>query len=724
MEAGEPYEMEHRLRMRDGSYRWHLSRARPGRDAAGRVVKWYGTATDIDASKRDELNAQFLVELDAELNRLTAPEEIEQAAVNRLGQHLGVDRCFFVQIDEPYGVIAREWRSGGVSLVNRHLIADYYTPEVVALLRAGQSLAISDTATDARAARNAANYAALRVGSMATAPVTYQGRWVGALSVIGRAPRAWRDDEQGLLREISARVWPLIERARAVAAVRESKARFDIVRDGAQVGFWFCDLPFDKLIWDNRVKEHFWLPPDAEVTIDTFYQQLHPDDRERTRQAIDESIANRTRYEIEYRTLSPAGQEKWVRAIGRTFYDAQGNPIRFDGVTLDITERKRAEEALKENDRRKDEFLAMLAHELRNPLAPIRNAAQVLKLTGPPDANQQWAREVIERQAQHLTRLVDDLLDVSRITSGKVTLQRETLDLSAVIQRAVEASRPLIDARKHRLTVALAAEPLRVAGDLTRLVQAVSNLLNNAAKYTDEGGSIEVTTGREGAEAVVRVRDDGLGLAADLLPHVFDLFTQAERSLDRSQGGLGIGLTLVRQLVEMHGGRAEAKSDGPGRGSEFEVRLPLLEAPTSEPGGRGAERRTPNAERRTALRVLVVEDNVDSAEMLSFMLKLGGHETRMAHDGWAALEAARQFQPQVILCDIGLPGMNGYEVAQQLRAQPPFKQTRLVAISGYGQDEDRRRSKDAGFDYHLTKPVEPDALAALLESLKSDGRGK
>jgi CheY-like chemotaxis protein len=385
-------------------------------------------------------------------------------------------------------------------------------------------------------------------------------------------------------------------------------------------------------------------------------------------------------------------------------------------------ERRRAEESLREANRRKDEFLAMLAHELRNPLAPIRNAAQVLKLVGPADANQQWAREVIERQTQHLTRLVDDLLDVSRITRGKVTLQREPLEFSTVINRAVETSRPLIDARHHHLNVTLPVEPVRVEGDLTRLVQVVANLLNNAAKYTDEGGHISLEVIQEDAEAVIRVRDDGMGLPADLLPHVFDLFTQADRSLDRSQGGLGIGLTLVRSLVEMHGGQVEASSAGLGRGSEFIVRLPALAA--SQAAGRAASDRAQARPASPRLRVLVVEDNQDSAEMMAFVVRYDGHEVRLAHDGPAALEVARVFQPEVILCDIGLPGMNGYEVAQRLRQQPGFKQTPLIALTGYGQEEARQRAREAGFDYHLVKPVEPEALGALLISLGTNERAQ
>jgi CheY-like chemotaxis protein len=317
---------------------------------------------------------------------------------------------------------------------------------------------------------------------------------------------------------------------------------------------------------------------------------------------------------------------------------------------------------------------------------------------------------------------VDDLLDVSRITRGKVTLARELLDLSTIINRAVETSRPLIDERRHKLTVAFPPEPARVEGDLTRLVQVVGNLLNNAAKYTDEGRQIWLEAAEEGDEAVIRVRDNGMGISADLLPHVFALFTQAERSLDRSHGGLGIGLTLVRHLVEMHGGRVEARSEGPGRGSEFIVRLPALAqgsaADTKEAIG---ERARPAS---GALKILVVEDNVDSAESMALLLRLNGHEVRIAHDGSSALAEAHSFVPQVVLCDIGLPGMDGYEVAARLREQEAFKQTPLIALTGYGQDESRRRAKEAGFDYHLVKPVEPGALNTVLNSPLSNGRAQ
>ncbi len=379
-------------------------------------------------------------------------------------------------------------------------------------------------------------------------------------------------------------------------------------------------------------------------------------------------------------------------------------------IVTDLTQQKQHED-LKDADRKKDEFLAMLAHELRNPLAPIRNALHLLKLPAVTGAVAAQAREMMERQVEHMVRLVDDLLDVSRITRGKIKLQKEAVDLAAVLARAVEAATPLLEGRRHHFTASLPEGGVLVEADPTRLAQVVVNLLNNAAKFTPEGGRISLVAGRQGTQAVITVRDDGLGIRADALSHIFDLFVQSDSTLDRSQGGLGIGLTLVRSLVEMHGGGVEAHSDGPGRGSEFIVRLPVWAGQRQEPLANGVAEDTP---RHAARRILVVDDNVDAAESLALILKLQGDEVRTAHDGPAALAAAQAFQPEVILLDIGLPGMNGYEVARRLREQPPFEGTLVVAMTGYGQEEDRRRSQESGFDHHLVKPVEPTALHRLL----------
>jgi PAS domain S-box-containing protein len=497
-------------------------------------------------------------------------------------------------------------------------------------------------------------------------------------------------------------------------ALRESEIRFRTLADNIPQLAWMA-RPDGHIFWYNqRWYEYTGMTPDSQEGWG--WQSVHdPNVLPQVLERWQRSLATGEPFDMVFPLRGADGAYRPFLTRVSPVQDEQGQVTRWFGTNTDISEQLAAEEALRTADRRKNEFLAMLAHELRNPLAPIRNAAQVLKLAGSTDARQQWAREVIERQIQHLTRLVDDLLDVSRITRGKVAIQREPLELSTILNRALETSRPLIDARRHHLTLSYPAERLWVEGDLTRLVQVVGNLLNNAAKYTDEGGHLWLEATREGGEAEVRVRDNGMGLSADLLPHVFDLFTQAERSLDRSQGGLGIGLTLVRTLVELHGGRVEARSEGPGRGSEFIIRLPVF-TPKMPAGADGASNAR-GVKAIPARRILVVEDNQDSAEMMRLMLELDGHEVRTAYDGRVALEAARAFEPQLVLCDIGLPGMSGYEVAKQLRAQPAFKNTPLVALSGYGQEEDIRRAQEAGFTHHLTKPVEPEVLGALLSSL-------
>lgn len=382
-------------------------------------------------------------------------------------------------------------------------------------------------------------------------------------------------------------------------------------------------------------------------------------------------------------------------------------------------ENTRLYQALRDADRRKDEFLATLAHELRNPLAPIRNSLQVLKMPGVDAGTAGRSRDMMERQVHHLVRLVDDLLDVSRVMRGKIELRRERVDLATVVGRAVETAQPLVDGQGHRLSVSLPPEPLSLDADPVRLAQVVGNLLTNAAKYTEPGGRIEVNAGRAGDTAVLRVRDTGIGIATAMLPRIFELFVQADHAATKAQGGLGIGLTLVRNLVEMHGGTVEARSDGLGRGSEFVIRLPLADAksrpvaPAAAAGANGG----PGVRGR---RVLVVDDNRDAADSLAALLRLQGHAARIAYDGPAGLAAAAEFAPDVVLLDLGMPGMDGYEVARRIRAAPGLRGVALAALTGWGQPEDRRRTAAAGFDHHLVKPVEPAALEKLLAGLRSE----
>ena len=420
------------------------------------------------------------------------------------------------------------------------------------------------------------------------------------------------------------------------------------------------------------------------------------------------------RFEDEGWRVRKDGSLFWANVIITALYDRERRLQGFAKITRDLTERKRVE-ALEEADLHRNEFLAMLSHELRNPLAPIKNALAVMLLSGVSEPSLDWARSVVERQVSHLTRLVDDLLDVSRIAVGKITLQRKPLDVSQVVNGAVEASRPLIDSRGHQLTVVLPSEPLLIEGDLTRLAQTLTNLLNHAAKYTPPGGEIWLTAGEEEEMAVIRVRDTGIGIGADLLPDIFDLFTQGDRALDRSEGGLGIGLTLAQRLAKLHGGSIEALSEGLGQGSEFIVRLPLPVVPIpSSVASRKAAERQPGCSRR----ILVVDDNGDAAESLETLLQLWGHQARSSQDGPEALLQVAAFEPEIVLLDIGLPGMDGYEVARQIRALPAGRNALIVAVTGYGRSADRLQSQEAGFDHHLVKPVQPEVLQELIASAK------
>jgi signal transduction histidine kinase len=367
---------------------------------------------------------------------------------------------------------------------------------------------------------------------------------------------------------------------------------------------------------------------------------------------------------------------------------------------------------LRDEAQRKNEFLAMLAHELRNPLAPIRNAVQWLRLKCPTDQETRWAQDLIERQVQHLTRLVDDLLDISRITRGIIQLRKEPVDIDTIVARAVELAQPLIDARKHDFTASLLSEPALLEADPARLSQALANVLNNAAKYTDEGGRIWLTFERQNNDLVISVRDTGAGIPLELLPRIFDLFVQEDQSLERTHGGLGIGLTLVRNLIELHGGTIQAYSNGPGQGSEFVMRLPVL---IKEPLPKRALPREPKPKTVAPPRkILVVDDNADSAESLALLLRHAGHEVHTAYDGLAALKAAKARPPEVVLLDIALPRVNGLEVARRMRGELGLTNALLVAMTGYGQMEDQLRSREAGFNAHLVKPVDLNALNELL----------
>ncbi|MCS0607357.1 PAS domain-containing protein [Massilia solisilvae] len=517
-------------------------------------------------------------------------------------------------------------------------------------------------------------------------------------------------DQDGKVNGIFVQGHDVTEAHAAQLAKRESEERLADGMLAARMVVWDWNVATREVIFSDNA-EHVLGARGG--TMAEMHAHLPPQDRERLQAAHAGALAARGSYAETVRYVRPdTGRLLWLDVRGKVRCGADGNPESVRGVAIDVTERVRAEEDLRDAHRRKDEFLAMLAHELRNPLAPIAAAAQLLR-HGPPDpARQAQAADIITRQVRHVAGLLDDLIDVSRVTRGLVAMERAPVDMHAVAADALEQARPAAERRGQTLAVRLPDAPARIAGDHKRIVQVLSNLLGNACKYTPEGGRLQLDMALGDGKVMLRVADDGIGIGPELLPHVFDLFTQGERSADRAQGGLGVGLAVVRSLVEQHGGQVRADSDGPGKGSTFTVVLPLLD------GGMQAAMPAPAAPAAApGLRVLVVDDNPDAARMLAMVLESEGHEVAVENSSAAALRRVATDVPDVCLLDIGLPGMDGYELARRLRALPALAASRLVAVTGYGQPSDRALALQAGFDHHLVKPVDLAELFGLLRSV-------
>jgi PAS domain S-box-containing protein len=504
------------------------------------------------------------------------------------------------------------------------------------------------------------------------------------------------------------------EHHEAQERLRLERERLELALGAGHMGAFDLDIRADRLWWSPGMYVLFGVAPQTFVpTREGVLTLMHPDDRRGFVQARNRAIAERLPVAHEFRALWPDGTVHWIAHQGRTEYDDDGHPLRTYGITMDVTERRAQADALLEADRQKDRFIATLAHELRNPLAPIRNAVELLRRVPGADARPAAYGDVIERQVTHMTHLLDDLLDVSRITRGTIRLRRAPTSVGAALERALEVAMPTLRAAGHRLEVELPHEALPIDADLTRIAQVLSNLLINAAKYTPPRGHVAVAALRDGDEAVVHVRDDGLGIAPGLLPRLFEMFGQGADP-ERAQGGLGIGLWLARALVDLHGGRLAVRSEGPGCGSTFSVHLPLADAPRPRDDARPAH--DASGAGAATLSVLIADDKADIADSLADLLRLEGHTVHVAYSGDAAIDAARRFRPQVALLDLGMPGRDGYEVCRTLRAQPWGAGITMVAQTGWGLAEHRQRGREAGFDHHLVKPVDPVELLALLRA--------
>jgi PAS domain S-box-containing protein len=506
----------------------------------------------------------------------------------------------------------------------------------------------------------------------------------------------------------------LTERKQAEEALRQSEERFRLMIESVQDYAIFMLDPDGRVMSWNLGAERIKGYTASEIIGQHFSVFYSSEDNANGKPARELEIAKREgRVEDEGWRVRKDRSQFWANVVITALFDTQGTLRGFAKITCDLTAKQQVEQ-LRVADKQKNAFLAMLAHELRNPLAPIRNGVELLKMLTTAVPEMQQTTEMMERQVVHLVRLVDDLLDMSRIITGKIHIQKDAVDVNEFVDRAVEEVQPTIDAHGHELMIARPAKRLIVDGDVVRLSQVVSNLLSNAAKYTDKPSQIWLTIEPTNCDVLIRIRDQGIGIEADELSRMFNLFEQADTSIGRSRGGLGIGLTLVKRIVELHGGSVSATSAGLSQGSEFVVRLPILRE--QRPITLQAPYQPQYGAKPSGRRILVIDDNVDAASSVEKLLKLWGHEVQAAYNGPDAIEKARTFRPHVVLLDIGMPGMSGYEVARALRAEPGFDGVVITALTGYGQAEDKLRSREAGFNHHLTKPPDPNALAALIAS--------
>jgi PAS domain S-box-containing protein len=659
------------------------------------------------------ISQAFQLDLSDRLRQLRDPDDVTATACALLGQRLQASRVLYAEVDEDQGIVSirRDWTAAGIpSLAGYIKPLDNVTPEILATLRAGDKTVNHDVSRDPRTADRSAVYQPIMVGAEVLVPLVRAGRLQVVLSIQSATPRFWHDHEIRLVGDIAERTWSAIETAHAQAALRSERDQSQYIFDSMTEGFAVLDRHWtivrmnaegmritQRTAADLIGRNHWEVWPELIGThAETVYRRV--------------MATGRTEV-IEIAHVMPDGARAWIEI--RTYRSLDGGIAFF---FRDVTERRATQEQLTHADQRKDEFLAMLAHELRNPLAPIRAAADLLQVAKLDEAGIRKTSQIIGRQVLHMTTLVDDLLDVSRVTRGLVELHTECLDLRHIVNDAIEQVTPLMRARRHQLGFELPPDAPLVVGDKKRLVQVLANLLNNAAKYTPEDGQITVSIDVRGTHVLLHVTDNGIGMAPEMVARAFDLFAQAERTSDRSLGGLGLGLALVKSLVALHEGTVHCDSAGIGHGSTFTVCLPRQLATEATGADKGAE---PAAlePADAPLRIMLVDDNIDAATMLSLLLELQGHQVAIEHDAGSALAHAELDQQDVFLLDIGLPDIDGNEMAKRLRARPGTAGAVLIAITGYGQETDRAQTAAAGFDHHLVKPVDLHQLMAILAAI-------
>ncbi|WP_442943233.1 PAS domain S-box protein [Nostoc sp.] len=694
--------------------------------------------SNITQRKQAERQVEFLTELSRRLGTVTDAVEINRIVTREVGTFLNGHRCYYLDVtpDGSQVTVLPDWRLDGSDLAGTYDLSLFGAKEwweTAARLPFG----IDDVNVHPWTKDFADNYTLINLQSYVIAPFVREGRWVASIGVSSNKPRHWTADEMLLLENVAARVAPLIERARTEAALRDSENRFRMAIESAHLGTWDWNLITNQLIWDQGCKAMFGLPPEAESSIEVFFAGLHPDDRERIEQVLQWTLNPKSngKYDVEYRTIGIQDKvERWIAARGQAYFDAADNPQRFVGTVLNITEQKRIEaereqllareQAARETadraNRIKDEFLAVLSHELRSPLNPILGWTQLLQNGKLSEARRAEALKIIERNANLQTQLIEDLLDISRIMQGKLSLTAAPVSLTFVISAAVETVRLAAEAKNIAITLDLDSEIALLFGDAARLQQVVWNLLTNAVKFTPNSKQVTVELRQLDGLAQIRVIDTGKGINQQFLPYVFEYFRQEDGSTTRKFGGLGLGLAIVRQIVEMHGGTVTAESQGENQGATFIIQLPLMQQATSilsEPIHIQTEAEVP----LDGVQILLVDDEPDTREFQAFVLSESGANVTAVASALEALQALERFTPDVLVSDIGMPEMDGYMLMQQIRSRPPNQggNIRAIALTAYAAEIDQQRALQVGFQTHITKPVEPEKLVRAIVSLVS-----
>lgn len=676
------------------------------------IVKMFRLFADLITYHLNAARDEFSLQLADSLRTAKTSEDIIAAACELLGLRLGVSRAAYGEVDESgrYVFMRRDWTADGVaSVAGLTKVMNDFGPGMIVALRAGEVVVNEDVTRHPYTAPYAEAYEGIGVRSELLVPLVKEDNLRLILAFHRDHPYRWANEEIDFARDMAERTWLAVDAARAQAELRAERDQSQSIFDGMTEGFGLIDRDWTIIRMNAAGLE---LVQRTEETVvgrnhwEAFPETLGTDIETLCRAGKDQRIAG----SAEYPYRLPDGQVRWM--------EVRVYPAFNEGLATffrDVTTRRNAEEALHNEAQRKDEVLAMLAHELRNPLAPIGAAADLLQVAKLDEARVQRTSAIIARQVKHMTHLINDLLDVSRVARGLVALDKTPVDMRQIVADAVEQVRPLIDTKRHQLILQVSPDTAIVVGDGKRLVQIVANLLNNAAKYTPDGGEVAIKLNVDGSYVSIEVADNGVGMQPDLVDHVFDLFAQAKRTSDRSTGGLGIGLAIVKNLVQLHGGSVSCNSAGSGKGSRFVVRLPRHDGR----GDNSCHRLGGHAKKEAnrALKIMVVDDNIDASTLLAMLLETSGHQVLIEHDSKQALELAQKEVLDICLIDIGLPEMDGNELAARLRKLEKTAKCRLVAVTGYGQDSDRERTFEAGFDHHLVKPVDMSKLLAILAEL-------